>query len=133
MGAVETRTVSATLAACALGAGVVATMLLAGTGGLTFLVTLLLAGAQVALLFLARDGAIRTRRFVLAWSGQAGLTYAVTGDPTPASALVYLGVGVVFAAVVVAVLALTAGRDETEVWNDEPRVDTAPLPVVDGE
>jgi hypothetical protein len=125
--------VSATLAACALGAGVAATMLLAGTGGLTFLVTLLLAGAEAALLFLVRDGAVRTRHYVLAWSGQAGLTYAVTGDPTTASALVYLGVGVVFAAVVVAVLALTGGQEETAWLDEEPRADTAPLPVVEGE
>jgi hypothetical protein len=130
---VETRTVLATLAAGALGAGVATTMLLAGTGGLTFLVTLLLAGAEAALLFVVRDGAVRTRQFVLAWSGQAGLTYAVTGDPTLASALVYLGVGVVFAAVVVAVLALTGGRQETAWLDEEPRADTAPLPVVEGE
>lgn len=122
------RRLAAVLGAAVAAAGIAVTMLLAGTGGLTFLVALVLAGAQASILFLVRDAATHTRRFLLAWSGQAGLTYAVTGDPSPGSALVYLGVGVVFAAIVVAVLALTGSRSD-----DEPRVDTAPLPVVDGE
>ena len=121
---VETRAVLATLAACALAAGVAAVMLLAG-GSLLLVVVLVVA--QVALLLAVRDGARRPRQFVLAWSAEAGLSHAVAGDPTLVSALVYLGVGLVFALAVVAFLAFV--RPEPE----EPRIDTAPLPVPDTE
>ena len=120
-----TRAVLATVAACALGAGVAAAMLLAGG---SLLLVVILVVAQVALLVAVRDGARRARQFVLAWSAEAGLTHAVAGDPTVVSALVYLAVGLVFAVVAVAFLAFF--RPGTE---EEPRADTAPLPVVDGD
>jgi hypothetical protein len=129
------RTAARTGAAALAAGGVAATMLLAGTGGVTVVVTVLLAAVQ-ALLLRGTGGTRRTRRFLLAASGQAGLTYAVAGDPTVASALVYLGVGVVFGLVVVVALGLLerAGPlDELSEPDDEPRVDTRPLPVVDGD
>jgi hypothetical protein len=109
--------------------GVAATMLLAGTGGITAVVTLLLAAAQ-AVALRGTGGARRTRLFLLAASAQAGLTYAVAGDATVASALVYLGVGVVFGLVVVVALGLL---ERAGPWDEGPRVDTRPLPVVDGD
>jgi len=130
---VETRAVLATLAACALAAGVAAVMLLAG-GSLLLVVVLVVA--QVALLLAVRDGARRTRQFVLAWSAEAGLSHAVAGDPTLVSALVYLAVGLVFALAAVAFLAFFRPESDEEPddeSDEEPRVDTAPLPVTDGE
>jgi hypothetical protein len=124
------RTVARTGAAVLAAGGVAATMLLAGTGGITVVVTLLLAAAQ-ALLLRASGGARRTRLFLLAASAQAGLTYAVAGDATVASALVYLGVGVVFGLVVVVALGLLDRAGPLDEPVDEPRVDTRPLPVVD--
>ncbi|MDF2976093.1 MAG: hypothetical protein K0S40_821 [Actinomycetospora sp.] len=126
------RTAVRTGAAALAAGGVAATMLLAGPGGITVVVTVLLAAAQV-LLLRGTGGARRTRRFLLAASGQAGLTYAVAGDATVESALVYLGVGVVFGLVVVVALGLL---DRAGAWDepvDEPRTDTRPLPVVDGD
>ncbi len=116
--------------------GVAATMLLAGTGGITLVVTLLLTAAQ-ALLMRGTGGARRTRLFLLAASAQAGLTYAVAGDATVASALVYLGVGAVFGLVVVVALGLL-GRagplgEPLDEPVEEPRLDTRPLPVVGGD
>ncbi|MHC1562001.1 hypothetical protein ACR9E3_23820 [Actinomycetospora sp. C-140] len=104
----------------ALGTGAV--MLVAGSGPVTFLVTALLAAVQVALLARVRDVLVPLRRFLLAWSGQAGLTYAVAGAPTVESALVFLGVGLVFAAVLLGVLALTRrldASDDVSVPDDE--------------
>ena len=122
------RTVARTGAALLAAGGVGAAMLLAGTGGITVVVTVLLAAAQ-ALLLRGAGGARRTRRFLLAASAQTGLTYAVAGEETVASALVYLGVGVVFGLVVVVALGLLDRAGPL----DEPRVDTRPLPVVDGD
>ncbi|MEJ2863057.1 hypothetical protein [Actinomycetospora flava] len=126
-------TVTAALAA----AGIAASMLLAGPDGPGAASTVVLAAAQVALLLGVRSGAVRARQFLLAWSGQAGLTYLVAGDAGAESALVFLGVGLVFAAVVVAGLAL---------WRPEPEPDaepdagpdgrgggTQPLPVAEGD
>ena len=116
--------------------GVAATMLLAGPSGITLAATVLLAGLQ-ALLLRGTGGARRTRRFLLAASAQAGLTYPVAGDATVASALVYLGVGVLFGLVVVVALGVLdrAGplADPLGETVGEPRADTRPLPVVDGE
>lgn len=121
-------------------AGIAASMLLVGTGGPAAALTVLLATVQVVLLLAVRGGVPRTRRFLLAWSGQAGLTYLVAGDPGVESALVYLGVGLVFAAVVVAGLALWRPESELEPepesdveQPDERRGETQPLPVVDGD
>jgi hypothetical protein len=118
-----------TAAAGVAAAGVAAAMLLTGPGGLVLVLAVVLGGAQLALLLRVRDGAVRARRFLLAWSGQAGLTYAVAGDPGAASALVYLGVGLVFAVVVV--IGLSAMRRLDEPGAEEPRADTQPLPVID--
>ncbi|GAA4881417.1 hypothetical protein [Actinomycetospora straminea] len=109
--------------------GVAAAMLLAGTTALAAVLTLLLVGVQGGLLLARPHGARRTRQFLLAGSAQAGLTHLVAGEPTVASALVYLGVGVVFAAIVVAGLALWPPAADPEPV--ERRGDTAPLPVVD--
>jgi hypothetical protein len=122
--------VSATVAVLAA-LGVAAAMVLAGPGGLALAATVVLVGVQVALLPGVRRGALAVRRFLLAWSAEAGLTYPVAGDPTVASALVYLGVGLVFAVVVVVGLALT--RPAEEPLGGESRRDTQPLPVVDGD
>lgn len=126
------RTAARTGAAVLAAGGVTATMLLAGTGGITVVVTLLLAAVQ-ALLLRGTGGARRTRLFLLAASAQAGLTYAVAGDATVASALVYLGVGVVFGLVVVVALGLLDRAGPFDEPVEEPRVDTRPLPVVDGD
>ena len=134
---VDLRTAAAVLAA----GGVAATMLLVGTSGVTLVVTVLLAAVQV-LLLRGPGGARRTQRFLLAASAQAGLTYPVAGEATVASALVYLGVGVVFGLVVVVALGMLdrAGpldelsdelSDELTDEPDEPRGGTRPLPVVD--
>jgi hypothetical protein len=129
------RTAARTSAAVLAAGGVAVSMLLVGTGGITVVVTVLLVAAQ-ALLLRGPDGTRRKRRFLLAASGQAGLTYAVAGEATVTSALVYLGVGVVFGLVVVVALGLLdrAGPlDELDDPADEPRADTRPLPVVDGD
>jgi hypothetical protein len=128
---------TATALAVLAAAGVVATMLLAGTGGLAAAVTVVLVAAQVVLLLVVRDGAVRLRQFLLAWTAQAGLTRLVAGDPTVGSALVYLGVGLLFGAVVVAGLALwrPSVDEPLDGTHDEPedaggrRGDTQPLPV----
>ncbi|WP_116708314.1 hypothetical protein [Actinomycetospora cinnamomea] len=122
------RTAARTVAAVAAATGVVVTMLLAGSGVVTVVVTAVLAVGQA--LLLRGGGARRARRFLLAASAQAGLTFAVAGDPTVASALVYLGVGVVFGLVVVVALGLL-DRHGDDLADDEPRVDTRPLPVAD--
>lgn len=128
--------VAAVVSAAVLAAvGVAAVMLLMGPGGLAAALTVALTAAQVALLLMVRRGAVRIRQFLLAWSAQAGLTYLVAGDPGVGSALVYLGVGLVFAAVVVAGLALWRPEPEPEF---EPDADgraggTRPLPVAEGE
>lgn len=134
-------------AAAALAAGVVAaTMVLAGPGVVTVLVTVALVVGQ-ALLLRGAGGARRTRLSLLAASAQAGLTYPVAGEDTVASALVYTGVGVVFGLVVVAGVGLLdradradpgPGLDEPDQPDQpdepgEPRVDTRPLPVVEGD
>lgn len=128
------RTAARTVAA-ALGAGAVAaTMLLAGTSAVTLVVTVVLAAGQA--LLLRGGGARRARRFLLAASAQAGLTYPLAGDPTVASALVYLGVGVVFGSVAVLALGLLDRADREEPPDeppDEPRVDTRPLPVAEAD
>jgi hypothetical protein len=115
-------------------------MLLAGASGVTLVVTVLLAAGQV-LLLRGRGGPRRTQRFLLAASAQAGLTYPVAGEATAASALVYLGVGVVFGLVVVVALGMLdrAGPLDgpadglSDELSDEPRGGTRPLPVVDGD
>jgi hypothetical protein len=129
------RTAARTGAAVLAAGGVAVTMLFAGTGGITVVVTVLLAAAQ-AVALRGSGGARRTRRFLLAASGQAGLTYGVAGEAAVASALVYLGVGVVFGLVVVVALGLLerAGTlDELDDPADEPRADTRPFPAVDGD
>lgn len=130
-GRATTRTVLITVTAVLAAAGIAATMLLAGASGITLAVTVVLAGVQIALLLGARRAAPRTRRFLLAWSAQAGATYPLAGDPDVASALVYLGVGLVFAAVVMAGLALT--RADAPPTPEAARGDTRPLPVPDAE
>lgn len=125
--------VAVTTVSALAAAEVAAAMLLAGTGGLAVAVVLVLVAVQAVLLLAVRHGALRARQFLLAWSGQAGLTYLVAGEPVVASALVYLGVGLVFAAVVVAGLALWRPAPEPEHEPDERRGDTQPLPVVDGD
>jgi hypothetical protein len=110
--------------------GIAAAMLLTGPGGITLLVAVVLGAVQAGLLLRVRDGAVGARRFLLAWSGEAGLTYPLAGDPGAASALVYLGVGLLFALVVVVGLAATR---RLELSEDEPRSDTQPLPVTDAE
>ena len=120
-------------------AGIAATMLLAGPGGMSAVITVALTAVQAVLLLVVRDGAVGTRRFLLAWTGEAGLTYLVAGTPGIESALVYLGVGLVFATVVVAGLALwrpepDPGPDvESAPEPGERRGGTQPLPVVDGD
>lgn len=126
-------TAAVTGAAAVAALGVAATMLLAGATALAVVPTLLLVGAQGGLLLALPHAARRTRQFLLAASAEAGLTHLVAGDPTVASALVYLGVGVVFAAIVVAGLALWLPSTDPEPVPEERRGDTAPLPVVDGE
>jgi hypothetical protein len=121
----------ATACAAVAAVGVAAVMLLAGPGGLALAVIVVLVALQVALLVALRGGGRPARCFLLAWSAEAGLTHAVAGDPTAGSALVYLGVGLVFALAVVVGLALT--RPATEPAGEERRGDTQPLPVVDGD
>jgi hypothetical protein len=121
----------ATACATVAAVGVAAVMLLAGPGGLALAVAVVLVALQVALLVAPRGGGRQARRFLLAWSAEAGLTYAVAGDPTAGSALVYLGVGLVFALAVVAGLVLT--RPGAGSPSGERRGDTQPLPVVDGD
>lgn len=123
-------TVAAAAAALAAG-GIATSMLVVGTGGVAPVVTVALVAAQVVLLLVVRRGAIAPRRFLLAWSAQAGLTYLVAGDPTVASALVYLGVGAVFAVVVLVGLAVT--RASVDTTAGERGGDTRPLPVSGGE
>ena len=133
------RTVARTTAAALAAAGVAATMVLAGTGAVTMAVTVVVTVVLVAvqaLLLRGPGGARRTRRALLAGSAQAGLTYPLAGDPGVASALVYVGVGVVFGVVVVVALGLVDRvdvQDPVPGPGDEPRVDTRPLPVVDGD
>jgi hypothetical protein len=124
-----TRTALATATAVLAVAGIAAAMLLAGTSGITLAVTVALVGVQVGLLLGVRRGAVRTRRFLLAWSAQAGLTYPLAGDPGLASALVYLCVGLVFAVVVMVGLALTRPVEQPPAR--ESHGDTQPLPVAD--
>ena len=123
--------------ACALAAGVVAVLLFAGGTTLGIVATLVLLAGQVALLWW-RPQSRGWQRFLLAWTGEAGLSHAVSGDPTVMSALVFLGVGLVFALVVVAALAAIdriggidegIDVDEVDVEVERPRSDTAPLPV----
>lgn len=83
-----------------------------------------LATVQVALL-VARRPASRPQQFLAIWSVQAGLTYLWAGDDTAASTLVYVLVGVVFAAGVTWFLAHAHTLDDLE---DGP-ADTRPLPV----
>lgn len=128
-GAVQWHRAAVTAVAALAAAGTAATMLLAGPGGLGAVLTVVLVAVQAALLLTVRHGALRARQFLLAWTGQAGLTYLVAGDPGAGSALVYLGVGLVFAAVVVAGLAWW--RPSEEPVPDGRRGDTQPLPVVD--
>lgn len=126
------RTAARAGASVVLAVLVAVTMLVVGTSAVTLVVTVLLVAGQVVALR-GPGGARRTRRFLLAASAQAGLTYPVAGEPTVASALVYLGVGLVFGAVVVVALALL---DRAGPWDgpvDEPRADTRPLPVVEGD
>jgi len=125
------RTPVVTVAAVLAVAGIAATMLLVGTGGLAAALTIALTAVQVSLLLAVRLGALRTRQFLLAWSGQAGLTYLVAGDPVVESALVYLVVGLVFAAVVMTGLALW--RPDRDPEPEERDGGTRPLPVVDGD
>ncbi|GAA4912303.1 hypothetical protein EV188_11599 [Actinomycetospora succinea] len=125
--------VAVTTVSALAAAGVAAAMLLAGTGGLAVALVVVLVAVQAVLLVAVRHEALRARQFLLAWSGQAGLTYLVAGEPGVASALVYLGVGLVFAAVVVAGLALWRPAPEPEHEPGERRGDTQPLPVVDGD
>jgi hypothetical protein len=120
-------TVVAVLAA----AGIGTTMVLAGPHGVAVVIIALLVAVQVGLLLAVRRGLTRARQFLLAWSGEAGLSFLVAGDPTVASALVYLGVGLVFALVVVAGLALT--RSWGEPAPQQRHDDTQPLPVPDGD
>jgi hypothetical protein len=130
------RTAVRTGVAVLAAGGVATTMLLAGTSGITLVVTVLLAGVQ-ALLLRGTGGARRAQRFLLAASAQAGLTYPVAGDATVASALVYLGVGVVFGLVVVVALGMLhrAGPFDDPYGDPagEPRSGTRPLPVVEGD
>ncbi|MFC5142339.1 hypothetical protein ACFPK1_29215 [Actinomycetospora rhizophila] len=126
-------TAAATVVAALAAAGIAATMLLAGPGGITVALT----AVQAVLLLAVREGAVGLRRFLLAWTGQAGLTHLVAGGPGVESALVYLGVGLVFAAVVTAGLALWQPEPEPEYEPahepGERRGGTQPLPVVDGD
>ena len=126
-----TRTALATATAVLAVVGIAAAMLLAGTTGITLAVTVALVGVQVGLLFGVRRGAVRTRRFLLACSAQAGSTYSLAGDPGTVSALVYLGVGLAFAVVVMVGLALTRPVEQPPVR--ESHGDTQPLPVADAE
>jgi hypothetical protein len=91
--------------------------------------------AQVAVLVVHRravrriGGVVDRRRhvprFLAIWSGEAGLTFLWAGDGSTVSAVIYVLVGVVFAAVATVFLAY-AGRAD-----DEPAgpTDTRPLPV----
>ncbi|WP_433783935.1 hypothetical protein ACQPX6_27635 [Actinomycetospora sp. CA-101289] len=126
------RTVVRAAASVVLAVLVAAMMLLAGTSGITLVVTVLLVAGQ-AVLLRGPGGAPRTRRFLLAASAQAGLTYPVAGEPTVASALVYLGVGVVFGLVVVVALGLLDRAGVGDEIDQQPRADTRPLPVVEGD
>jgi hypothetical protein len=116
--------------------GIAAAMLLAGPGALTLLVAVVLGGVQVASLLRVREGALGLRRFLLASSGQAGLTYPLAGDPGVVSALVYAGVGLVFGVVVLVGLRVMRRLDAVDAVDpaEEPlRADTQPLPVTDAE
>ncbi|MDD7938127.1 hypothetical protein PHK61_06815 [Actinomycetospora lutea] len=124
----------ATVAAAALAAaGIVATMLLVSPGGIAAASVVVLTAVQVVLLLAVREGVVGVRRFLLAWTGQAGLTHLVAGGPGVTSALVYLGVGLVFAAVVVAGLALWRAEPEHDPDGEGRTGDTRPLPVPDGD
>jgi hypothetical protein len=125
----------AVLSACSA-LGIAAAMLLAGPGALTLLVAAVLGAVQVGLLLRVRTGALGVRRFLLASSGQAGLTYPLAGDPGAVSALVYGGVGLVFGAVVVVGLRAMRRLDAVDSADEDPeesRADTQPLPVTDAE
>lgn len=137
-GDTTTTGTGATAGAWALAAAVAAAVLLAPDPARTVLV-LVLAAAQAALALVAHRaaGPSAWRRVAVLWSLQAGLTWAVAGEPTTASALVYLTVGIVFALAAEGVLRLAGRFAEPPVPDDgPPPTDTAPLPVVgdtDGE
>ena len=99
---VPTRAVLATVAACALGAGVAATMLLAGG---SLLIVVVLVVAQVALLVAVREGRAAPPAVRAGVVGGGGAHARRRRGPTVVSALVYLAVGLVFAAAAVAFLA----------------------------
>ncbi|MEJ2888429.1 hypothetical protein [Actinomycetospora aeridis] len=122
------RTPLVVTASAVAAAAVAATMLLAGSGGLAAAATVVLVAVQVALLLAVHAGAVRARQFLLAWSAQAGLTHLVAGEGTVESALVYLGVGLLFGAVVV--VGLTLWRPAVPEPAEPGRSgDTQPLPV----
>jgi hypothetical protein len=116
--------------------GIAAAMVLAGPGALTLVVAVVLGVVQAASLLRVREGALGVRRFLLASSGQAGLTYPLAGDQGVVSALVYVGVGLVFGVVVVVGLRAMRRLDTVDAADhvgEPPRADTQPLPVTDAE
>lgn len=126
-----------TTAAWALAVATAATMLLVPDPGRTGLV-LVLAAAQAGLALFAHRATSPSawRRVAVLWSVQAGLTWAVAGEATTTSALVYLAVGIVFASAAEGVLRLVGRMVEAPVVDEDEcdaagaaPTDTAPLPV----
>lgn len=120
----------ALLAACALAAVVFGAMT-ALDGVLRDVVVLAVDATLVVghLLVVRTVGPARWQRGVVLWAAQAGLTWLVAGDPSRASAVVFIGVGLVFA--LVADLVLELVRRHTERADGVGSTGTAPLPAVD--
>ena len=122
------------VAAVLVAALVFLTMLLLGPGALRTTVIIGGVAVQGGLILLRglslrragrpSDRTFRGHRFVMFWSCQAGLTWLWGGEDTPASAAIYVLVGLVFAAALTAFLRFAEGRDEPA-----PGGDTRPLPI----